>query len=95
MFFRFSPTLSLYPVEVKEGPERRFLGDAPSGWSSLGTYPSIEFTVSATSGVLWSVLGWTLASWGLLGGALASWYLLSQALTSWSFLSCVQVCWNP
>ena len=45
--------LSLYPFEVKEGPERRFLSFAPSGRFSLPAYPSVGF---AASGPYWSLL---------------------------------------
>ena len=69
--------LSLYPSEVKEGPELRFLSYVPCCRFSLPTYPSVGFTAS---GLYWSLLavlawaqssrdlwGWLMPSWGFLG----------------------------
>ena len=41
--------LSLYPFEVKEGPERRFLSDVPFGPFCLAMYHSADFAASGAS----------------------------------------------
>ena len=55
--------LSLYPLEVKEGPARRFLSDVSLCRFSLAMYPSVRFADSGPKWPFWAVLGLALASW--------------------------------
>ena len=55
--------LSLYPLEVKEGPERRFLSDVPFCRFSLATYPYAGFAAPGRKWPFWAVLGLIQASW--------------------------------
>ena len=64
--------LSLYPLEVKEGPERRVLSDVPLCRFSLTMYPSVGFADSGPKWPLWGVLGLALASWSFWGSILTS-----------------------
>ena len=59
--------LSLYPLEVKEGPERRVLSDVPLCRFSLTMYPSVGFADSGPKRPFWAVLGLALASWSFWG----------------------------
>ena len=64
--------LSLYPLEVKEGPERRFLSDVPLCRFSLAMYPSVGFAASGPEWPFWVVLVLALASWSFCGSTLTS-----------------------
>ena len=64
--------LSLYPLEVKEGPARRFLSDVPLCRFSLAMYPSVGFAASGAKWPFCAVLGLALASWSFWGSTLTS-----------------------
>ena len=71
--------LMLYPFEVKEAPELRFLSYAPFCRFSLPTYPSVRFAVSGPYWSLMAVLAWTQSSWDLWGWLMPSWGFLGPS----------------
>ena len=68
--------LSLYPFEVKESTELRFLSYVPCCRFLLPTYPSVRFAVSGPYWSLMAVLAWTQSSWDLWGWLMPSWGFL-------------------
>ena len=64
--------LSLYPLEVKEGPERRFLSDVPLCRFPLAMYPSVGLAAAGPKWPFWAILSLSLASWSFWGSILTS-----------------------
>ena len=64
--------LSIYPFEVKEGSERRFLSDVPFGRFCLPSRFGQDSCLLGPSGLEYGLLGWI---WGLPSCNFVSWPL--------------------